>query len=169
MPGNENPLAVVYILDDNTISQVWHSYHRDIFPSFWERFDRLAREETAMSVDTVRDELLANRRVAGAVDYLERLNSEFFAQPTEREQTLVHEMNVTPGLSAAASRWQAKSRIDADPYLIAKGLVSPIPATVVTEESQDMTKTAGIPYVCHYFRVDCINLHQMMQRLNWRF
>lgn len=169
MSGNENLSAVVYILDDNTISQVWHSYYRDIFPSFWERFDRLARAETAMSVDPVRGELLANRRVAGAVDYLERLNSEFFAQPTDREQSLVDEMNVTLDLSAAVRRWQAKSRTDADPYLIAKGLVSPVPATVVTEENQDLDRTAGIPYVCHYFGVDCINLHQMTQRLGWRF
>ena len=169
MPGSDNPLAQVYILDDNTISQAWLSYHRDIFPSFWERFDLLVRAGSAISVDTVRDELLASRRVAGAVAYLERINPQFFEEPTGYEQTLVDEMKVAPVLSSAVNRWQAKRSVDADPYLVAKGLASAIPATVVTEESQHPGRTASIPYVCRHYGVDCISSHEMMARLGWRF
>lgn len=159
----------MYILDDNTISQIWRSYHQDIFPSFWERFDLLVREEGAVSVDAVRDELLDSRRVSGAVVHLERLNPSFFAEPTVHEQASVQAMSSDPRLSSAANRWLSKSRDDADPYLIAKGLVSPVSAVVVTEESQDLAKTASIFYVCHYYGVDCINHRQMMSRLGWRF
>ena len=159
----------MYILDDNTISQIWRSYHQDIFPSFWERFDLLVREEGAVSIDAVRDELLDSRRVSGAVAHLERLNPSFFAEPTVHEQASVQAMSNDPRLSSAANRWLSKSRDDADPYLIAKGLASSVPAVVVTEESQDLAKTASIFYVCHYYGVDCINHRQMMSRLGWVF
>ena len=169
MSGNDGSSEMVYILDDNTISQIWRSYYQDIFPSFWERFDLLVREEAAVSIDAVRDELLDNRRVSGAVAHLERVNPSFFAEPTIREQALAHTMTSDPRLYSAANRWLSKSRDDADPYLIAKGLASPVPVVVVTEESQDLAKTASIFYVCHYYGVDCINLHEMLRRLGWRF
>lgn len=169
MPGDECGSPVVYILDDNTITQVWRSYHQNIFPSFWERFNRLVRERSAVSVDAVRDELLASRRVSEAVAYLERLNPSFFTEPTIHEQHLVQVMISDPWLSSAANRWLSKSTDDADPYLIAKGLASPVNMIVVTEESQDLTKTASIFYVCHYYGVDCINHQQMMGRLGWVF
>lgn len=169
MLGDEHSALVVYILDDNTISQIWRSYHRNIFPSFWERFDRLISERRAVSVDAVRDELLASRRVSWAVAHLERSNSSFFTEPTTYEQSLVQMMIRDPRLSSAANRWLSKAKDDADPYLIAKSLASPITTVVVTEESQDLSKTASIFYVCHYFGVDCINHQQMMDRLGWVF
>ncbi len=169
MPGDERGSPVVYILDDNTISQVWRSYHQNIFPSLWERFNRLVRHRSAVSVDAVRDELLANRRVSEAVAHLERLNPSFFTEPTIYEQHLVQVIISDPRLSSAANRWLSKSADDADPYLIAKGLTSPVTMVVVTEESQDLTKTASIFYVCHYYGMDCINHQQMMGRLGWVF
>ena len=129
----------------------------------------MVREEGAVSVDAVRDELLDSRRVSGAVAHLERLNPSFFAEPTVHEQASVQAMSSDPRLSSAANRWLSKSRDDADPYLIAKGLVSPVSAVVVTEETQDLTRTASIFYVCHYYGVDCINHRQMMSRLGWVF
>ena len=111
-------------------------------------------------------------KVAGAVTHLENLNMQFFAAPTQHEQALVQEMFNNPRLATAAQRWHSKTTkgtVDADPYLIAKGLVSPVSAVVVTEESQDLTRTASIFYVCHYYGVDCINHRQMMSRLGWVF
>ena len=159
---------VVYALDTNTISHIWRSYYRDIFLGFWERFDELVRVVAIVSVRPVRAELVNDGRVARAVGYLENLNPGFFAAPTVSERALVSEMAVNPGLSAAANRWAAKGDLDADPYLIAKARTSNVPA-VVTEESQEPGRTAAIPYVCRHYGVDCINLHEMLRRLGWRF
>ena len=170
MSGNdESALDVVYALDTNSISHVWRSYYRDIFPGFWQRFDELAHVIAFASVSAVRAELASDGRVARAVGYLENLNPEFFAAPNANERTLVSEMAVNPGLSSAANRWASKDNTDADPYLIAKARTSNVHTVVVTEESQDPIRTAGLPYVSRYYGVDCINLHEMLRRLGWRF
>ena len=170
MSGNdESALDVIYALDTNTISHIWRSYYRDIFPGLWERFNELAHLAAAVSVRPVRAELVNDRRVAGAVGYLESLNPRFFAPPTANERALVPEMAVDPGLSSAANRWASKDDLDADPYLIAKARTSTVTTVVVTEESQELYRTSAIPYVCRHYGVDCINLHEMLRWLGWRF
>jgi len=171
MSGNNDESApdVAYALDTNSISHMWRSYYRDIFPGFWERFDELARVATVVSVRAVRAELANDGRVARSVGYLENLNPRFFAAPTANERVLVSEMAVNPRLSSAASRWASKDNADADPYLIAKARTSNVHTTVVTEESQDPIRSSGIPYVSRYYGVACINLHEMLRRLGWRF
>ncbi len=180
MLGDENPNSEL-LLDSSTISQIFRSFYRDLFPSFWQRFDELVRNGSAVSVRHVSLEL-ANARdttIVQAIGYLENLTPGFFSEPAEREQALVREMTNDPNLSAAANRWLSKFNQGteyADPYLIAKVRASILPATVVTEESQDLAQRAGIPYVCHYFNyvchyfnASCINLQQMMAKLGWRF
>ena len=170
MSGNDaSALDMVYALDTNTISHLWRSYYRDIFPGFWERFDELVHVIVISSVRAVRGELANDRRVARSVGYLENLNPGFFAAPTANESALVSEMALNPDLSSAARRWAAKDDRDADPYLIAKARTSNVPTIVVTEESQDPIRTSGIPYVSRYYGVDCINLHEMLRHLGWRF
>lgn len=170
MSGNaESALDMVYALDTNSISHAWRSYYRDIFPGFWERFDELAHVIAVVSVRAVRAELANDRRVDRSVGYLENLNPGFFATPTANERALVSEMAVNARLSSANNRWASKNNADADPYLIAKARISNVHTIVVTEENQDPIRTAGIPYVSRYYGVDCINLHEMLRRLGWRF
>jgi hypothetical protein len=110
--------------------------------------------------------------VIQAPAYLERLNGEFFADPTESEQVLVREMANEPILSSAANRWLSKAdrgTEDADPFLIARVRASIVAATVVTEESQEQSNGASVYAVCGYFDKRCINLQQMMTQLGWRF
>ena len=168
MPGNDDRRAVTYVLDTSSISLAWLAYYRDIFPGFWNLFDALARGGVVTSVRAVREEQ-TNRRVDGAIAYLENLNGRFFAEPTDAGQALVMDMARNPGLSAAANRWRAKANDDADPYLIAKVMGALAPSAVVTEESQDPVRTASIYSVCGYLGVDCVNLQQMMRRLGWQF
>ncbi len=173
MPGSHNPQVEQLILDTSTISQIFLAFHRPLLPTLWEYFDQLVSSGLAISVEAVRSELQVSARVAGAVEYLENLNGQFFVSPTQDEQNLVDEMTDDHALTASSNRWRsktAKGSVDADPYLIAKGLATPAPAVVVTEESQDLTKRDRIFYVCHYFGLECINHRQMMvDRLGWRF
>ena len=173
MLGSHNLQVEQLILDTSTISQIFLAFHPPLFPTLWEYFDRLVSSGLAISVEAVKAELQVLGRVAGAVAYLENLNGQFFALPTQDEQNLVEEMTSDHTLASASNRWRSKTTqgtVDADPYLIAKGLASPVPAIVVTEESQDLTKRDRIFYVCHYYGLECINHRQMMvDRLGWRF
>ncbi|MYC32197.1 MAG: DUF4411 family protein [Chloroflexi bacterium] len=173
MLGNHNLQVEQFILDTSTISQIFSAFHPPLFPTLWEYFDRLVLSGFAISVAAVRAELQALGRVAGAVAYLESLNQQFFASPTQDEQYLVEEMTANNALTSSSNRWRSKTTrgfVDADPYLIAKGLVAPVLSIVVTEESQDLTKRDRIFYVCHYYGLECINHRQMMvDRIGWRF
>ena len=172
MLGDHNLQTPPLILDTSTISQIFSAFSHQHFPTFWARFDQLVLDGCAESIRAVRDELTVLAKVSGAVTYLENLNTQFFAAPTPQEQALAQAMFNDPRLATAANRWRtktAKGTVDADPYLIAKGLASPIATIVVTEETQDMTRTASIFYVCHYYGVDCLNHRQMMSRLGWVF
>ncbi len=173
MPGDREPANRRYLLDTNTISQIFRAYYRDQFPSFWERFDEMVRTGAACSVSAVARELENARRGNEAVNYLRRLNRNFFADPAESEQVLVREMINDPDLSAANNRWLAKARDgteDADPYLIARArnsLLLDEGVVIVTEENPD--NSSSIPAVCQRFNVHYINLQGMMTELGWRF
>ena len=175
MPGNSRHFDERYILDSNTISEIFRSYYKDQFPSFWERFDELIRTGRVVSVRAVRSELenASRPEIANSVGYLRNLNPGFFSEPDDREQLIAREMLNDLSLSAANNRWHAKAIRgieDADPYLIARARVqsqSFIAATVVTQEQAD--NPSNIPTVCQRFGVRCINLQQMMLDLDWRF
>ena len=175
MPGDKEHRDPLYILDSSTISEIFRSYYRDQFPSFWEKFDELVRTGRAISVRAVRVELENARRpeIVYSVGHLRNLNSEFFSEPGEQEQLIVREMLNDQSLSSANNRWREKAsmgREDADPYLIAKARAQNsllMAAVIVTQEESN--NPANIPAVCQRFGVRCVNLQQMMSELQWRF
>ena len=175
MPDPTGATQVLYLLDTSTISEIFHSYYQDRFPSLWEKFDELVRSGGAVSVRPVERELENARapEVVSSIQYLRKVNSHFFSDPSEQEQILVREMVNDPGLSSAANRWQEKAtrgNEDADPFLIAKARTPTglwARQVVVTQESP--TNLAGIPAVCQRFDIPCINLRGMMTDLGWQF
>jgi len=104
MLGNHNLQVEQLILDTSTISQIFSAFHPPLFPTLWEYFDRLVLSGFAISVAAVRAELQALGRVAGAVAYLENLNRQFFASPTQDEQYLVEEMTANNALTSSSNR-----------------------------------------------------------------
>ena len=174
MPGNENTPAMLYLLDSNTLSQVFGSFNPNIFVGFWEQFDALVRNGAAVSVRLVRLELENASRpaVVSAPSHLVSLNRNFFSDPSEQEQRMVREMINDPALSAAANRWRSKMERrteDADPWLIARARSSILAVTIATEESQADDRTDTIPAVCRHFGIRYTNLDGMLAELGWRF
>ena len=175
MPGNSEATNTLYVLDTNTISQIFRSYYQDTFLGFWTRFDELIRSERAISVRAVRRELENDSRVdiRGSVEHLRHLNREFFGEPKDQEQVLVREMLHDPSLSSANNRWAERARgnrEDADPFIIAKARAHEelfVRAVVVTQESKN--NPANIPAVCQKFGIPCIDLKEMMAVLSWQF
>ena len=175
MLGPEDSLDVLFVLDTNTISEIFRAYYPDRFPSLWIRFDELVRTGHAVSVRAVQKELenFIRGEATGIVRYLRELNRDFFSDPSEQEQVLVREMFNAQNLSSANNRWAtraAEEREDADPYLIAKARTPSglfVTQKIVTQESP--TNPANIPSVCQQFDIPYINLQQMMVELGWQF
>ena len=170
------------VLDSNTISTIFRHYHRGLFPNFWVQFEALVRSGGATSVRMVRHEL-AKFRWAQATDpvaCLQEWSRDFFADPAEAEEDYVHQMvnwvdakaqfsrDETRHLSAAVNRWCRDENTDADPYLIAKVRATE-GSILVTEESQDLTKSGRIPCICDIFRVCYMDLEQATAMLTWSF
>lgn len=172
MLGNPNTPTGLFVLDSNSISQLFSAFSQRNFSPLWANFDRLVQDGQVVSVSTVRAEIIALARVADAVLHLENLNPQIFAAPTPPEEQLVRQMTAAPDLSAAANRWiskASKGQVDADPYLVAKARTSTVPVTLVTEESQDPNKNDRLPAVCRHFALDCIDLDEMIFRQGWGF
>ena len=175
MLGPKEILDVSYILDTSTLSEIFRSYYKDRFPSFWEKFDELVRTGGALSVSSVRRELENARgpEIISSVAYLRSLNQDFFFEPDEQEQRLVREMFNEQTLSSANNRWRekvTKGIEDADPYLIAKaGRQNELFAKAAVVTQEQVNNTANIPSVCQRFGVPCFDLRAMMAELGWRF
>ena len=157
-----------YVLDTNTISQMYRFYYRDRFPSFWMMFNDLIHAGRASSVSEVADELSRRSGLDVAIQDLKRLNSNFFTLPTHEEQLFIAQIFTVPhfhGLISAKAR--AKGPPVVDPYIIAKAGTS-LGLCVVTEEIL-RPNAAAIPNVCQHFNVDSINLQQLMEYEGWQF
>lgn len=157
-----------YVLDDNTISQIYLAFYKDRFPSFWRRFDDLVVSGRATSVRAVELELNRLPKVSFAVPELKRLNRDFFSTPTSDEQNFVARIFEVPHFhNLINAKAKQTGREVADPYIIAKAGAS-MDMCVVTEEKFS-PNAAKIPNVCDRFDVDCINLEGLMQREGWQF
>ena len=157
-----------YVLDANTISQIYRAFYKDRFPSFWRRFDGLVLSGRAASVSAVEAELHRRSGLAFAIQELKQLNRDFFSTPTSDEQNFVARIFQVPhfqgliSIQAVQRGWEV-----ADPYIIAKAGVL-ADGCVVTEEER-RPNAAKIPNVCDYFGIDCINLEELMEREGWQF
>ena len=163
----------LYVLDTNTLSTIFRFYYQSVFVTFWTAFDNLLAAGGAISVRQVRPELERRRSANSWVNHLMARNSEFFSDNTPDELSAINALVNSPRLATAAYGWVRDIDPDeltaADPYLIAKAMLSSVPAAVVTQESPAPNLTARIPYVCGQLGVPCINLEQMMSQLGWRF
>ena len=113
---------MIYVLDTSTISQVYRSYYRDRFPSFWGLFDALVQEGRARSVSEVEAELSRRYGLEAAIRDLKRLQPGFFALPTPEEQQFIGSIFAIPHFQQLINaKAIAEGTPVADPYLIAKG------------------------------------------------
>ena len=48
---------MIYVFDNNSLSNILNHYYPDRFPSFWEKFDDIVKRGDLISVREVRNEL----------------------------------------------------------------------------------------------------------------
>jgi hypothetical protein len=157
-----------YSLDTSTLSQIYRSYYKNRFPSFWVRFNELVSSRRAVSVSEVEAELTRAVGIPSVVQELKQLNQGFFSLPSPEEQEFMARIFSVPHFqNLLSAKAITKGTPVADPFVIAKAGAS-IGMCVVTEEVRRPNATR-IPNVCDYFDIECINLEQVMEREGWRF
>ncbi len=155
-----------YVLDTNTISQLFRFYYRKNFPSLWEKFDQLVLDGRILSTREVLRELGNGKKAELAYNWAKD-HEHLFPDPGTIEVQFVSrifgESHFRQNLQSRKGRLRKQV---ADPFIIAQAKRTR--GTVVTEESKP-PNGARIPNICEYFGIPCINLQQLMDREKWVF
>ncbi len=156
----------LYILDTNTLSQIFRFYYRKNFPSLWKRFDQLVKDSRILSTREVLRELGDGRKAELAYKWA-MANENLFPDPGTEEVQFVSRIFGVRHFQQNLQNKKGKPRRQvADPFVIAQAKRTG--GTVVTEEAKP-PNGARIPNICEYFKIACINLQQLMDREGWIF
>ena len=148
-------------MDTSTFLNAWRrSYPPDVFPSLWEKIDRLANEGKLIASEEVLIEL-------------EKKDDEVCAWAQQREQMFIPidgviQQHVRSVLQQYPRLLDTrKNRSGADPFVIA--LAQTEKCTVVTGESPSRSEQRPhIPDVCAALGIRCIDFVQMAREQGWR-
>lgn len=156
----------LYILDTNTLSQLFRFYYRDNFPSLWIKFEQLVFDSRVLSTREVLRELGDGKKAelayAWAVDH-----ENLFPDPGMGEVRFVSRIFAVRHFQQNLQSKKGKPRKQvADPFVIAQAKQTG--GTVVTEEAKP-PNGARIPNICEHFEIPCIDLQQLMDREGWVF
>jgi len=148
------------------LSIILHHYYPDRFPSFWDKFAEVAREEALFSVREGWFEL-QNQFDIEELERLERYNGGFFAIPSVEEMAFIKEIYSVRNFQYNLEKKKLlKGGHFADPFIVAKA--NAVNGIVVTEE-KFKENAAKIPNICEHFRIECINLEGFLLEEDWSF
>jgi hypothetical protein len=139
---------MIYVCDDNSLSNVLSHYYQDRFPSFWERFNEMVSQGSLISVREVKNEL-SLKFDDEIIIILEKHSKNFFANPTNEELSFITEIYSVNHFQQNLERKKLlKGGFFADPFILAKAWA--VKGTVVTEEHYK-ENGAKIPNICKHF------------------
>jgi hypothetical protein len=156
----------LYILDTNTLSQLFRFYYRDNFPSLWLKFHQLVSDGRILSTREDLRELGDGRKVELAYAWAEDQQN-LFPDPGMEEVQFVSRIFRVQHFqqNLHGKKGRPRKRV-ADPFVIAQAKRTG--GTVVTEEAKP-PNGARIPNICEHFGIACMNLQQLMDHENWTF
>lgn len=153
-----------YVFDNGSFRDLVNHFYRKRFPTLWDKFDSLVRDERLFSVREVLKEI--EKRDNDLLDWAKSVPS-LFRTPEEAELILVREIFKIPHFQTLISESQQLSGWPgADPFLIASAKINE--AIVVTPE-KEKPNAAKIPNVCKHFNVRCVGLEEFMEIEKWEF
>jgi len=156
---------VTYVFDTNALSQLFHSYYPERFPSLWANFDVLVTDGSITSTREVYREI-EDDRVARLRDWA-KLNKALFPAPTAAEAAFVARIfSVRHFQQVIDQKKLLKGGKNADPFIIARAF--DVSGTVVTME-REPRDGARIPNICRHFNVSCTSLEGFMEAEGWTF
>jgi hypothetical protein len=153
-----------YVFDTGAFIDL-NSYFPDIFPAFWQNFDRAVATGDIVSTREVLREL--KRHDPDHILKWAMANTGIFSIPTADETRFVGQILSVPHFQQIIS---ARARLNgtpvADPFVIASAAVNS--GTVVTQE-RPKPHSAKMPNVCDHFGVRWLDLNGFMRDMGWRF
>jgi len=157
---------LIYVFDDNSLSNILNHYYPDRFPSFWAKYAEAISDEFLISVREVMFELREKYDI-NAIDQFTKYNPVFFSEPTFDELGFITRIySVSHFRQNLEKKKLLKGGSFADPFIIAKAYV--VNGTVVTEEKYK-DNAAKIPNICKHFGIKCVNFEGFMQDIDWVF
>jgi hypothetical protein len=155
-----------YTIDNGVLSRLKSEYDREVFPSFWENFERYTVERRFICHQEVRNELIArNVKDDEYFKYIDNLgifadsqtcysveNQEIVKQLAQKKQ------NIFDGVVNKVN-W-------ADPWLIAMAKNHNL--IIITTEKDD-PKRDKLPTLARLFDVQCIDKNSFLKQEGWRF
>lgn len=155
-----------YTIDNNILARLCDNYPRDIFLSFWERFESYAENKRFILHQEVRNELIAKK---GSDDeyfqYIDKLGLFLTAEKSYsvQNQNIVKEIAqrkqfVFDGV-VNKTNW-------ADPWLIALARNNNL--SIITSENPD-PKRDKLPKIANEFGVKCLNIKEFFENEGWKF
>jgi len=157
---------MIYVFDNNSLSNILNHYYTERFPSFWEKYDKIVEAVNLLSVREVRNELTL-KFDDDKIDRLAKMNDKFFTSPTPEELSFITQIYSVKHFQQNLDKKKILSGgFFADPFVIAKAWKEQ--GTVVTEEDKK-PNAAKIPNICDHFGIHCINLEGFLTEMDWKF
>ena len=165
----EQPL---FVLDTNVFIEAHRRYYaQDLCPGFWECLNHYCREQQLLSIDRVRNEILATSTPDMLVDWVSRAPSALFA--SSAEPPVIHAFTEMVNWVRGNEQFLPEARAEfarvADGWLVAYARVHN--AVVVTHEvfGAEVRRKVPLPNVCREFGVDYRDTFEMLRELRVRF
>ena len=160
-----------YIIDSNSLSQIFKSIYSETFHSFWTSFNSFVEEGYLLTTREVMNEIERFNEVSEElITWLNNRsinNNDFFSIPNVEELDIVTQIFKNKQFNHSISKQNyLRGYPCADPFIIAKAKI--IEGTVITEEKYK-ENSARIPNICKFFSIDCINLREFFQEQKWQF
>ncbi|KAF0148407.1 MAG: PIN domain-containing protein [Ignavibacteria bacterium] len=157
---------MIYVFDDNSISNILNHYYIDRFPSFWEKLDKMISEGKIISVREAHFELQLKFNEE-KVERLLQNNKSFFSIPSTDELGFITKIYSISHFRHNLERKKLlKGGFFADPFVIAKAQY--VKGTVITEEV-NKPHGAKIPNICEHFGILCENIEGFLLKEDWTF
>ena len=157
---------MIYIIDSNSLINIFKHIYRKRFPSFWEKFDGMVEEGEIISAREVFNEISEH---SDDLAKWAKSNKSIFKPPNNIEMDYVTKIYSVKHFQANVRKQEIlKGKPVADPFVIAKAWALGENGCVVTEERKK-SNAAKIPNICDHFDVSCINFEEFMEREKWEF
>lgn len=164
-----------YLLDTNIFIQPHReSYPLDVFPSFWEKINELAKKGNIISIDKVKKEIYDNSSHEDELcDWCTtNLNNDFFVDTSICIDSYIE---ITKWANSKSSHYTTNAIAEflqtdlADPWLIAYAKENNV--VIVTYEKSDplSKRRIKIPEPCKHFNVEYVSLIEMFRQLKVKF
>jgi hypothetical protein len=160
-----------YVVDTSSLIEMKTKYPFDVFPSIWQRTERLIERGLLVAPDEVLKELLPKD---DALAKWAKKNKKMFRQLDAFQIEKVREIvNEFPSIANSDSEAAA-----ADPFVIAlaielqedpqQTLGTAVKKNIVVTEEKLRGNRVRIPFICKKYGVDCINAIDLFRKEGWK-